>query len=87
MREIGEIAKDCLRIGAAFILHRHFGNGPGGVSCHHCFEKINDAGAIRNAKHGQDIATRNLSIAKCDGLVQERKTVTHRAFRCARNEP
>ncbi len=81
MGEVGEIGQHHGRVRTRLVLAAEFGKRCGrDITAHDMLEKVDDTGPVGKAQHGADGIGMNHAAAMRDRLVEQRETVTRRAF-------
>ena len=86
VRELGQIGQHHAGIGADVVLRAQFGERSGDVAFHQRLEQIDDADAVGEAEHLPHVFGANWASSMRNSLIEQRQTIAHRAFRCARDQ-
>ena len=80
MGQFQQVAQNHFGIGAQVVLLPQLRQGGGHIALHQILEQIIDPHPVGQTQHFTYLFRRDLAAAMGDGLVQQRETVTHRAF-------
>ena len=86
MGELGEIGEHHRRIGADVVLLAQFLQRGGDVAFHQRFEQVDHPHAVGEAEHLPHVFRAHGTCRVGNGLIEQRETIAHRAFRRARDQ-